>query len=424
MDRALRPLRPRPFAFVTGLLGVTALVISFALAVRTPRPSTVPIDEPFAEIECGELDASIARTRAQGYTSRVRVRGALRRHRRTRAVYLLCGERAVPLSVAGGADMTRAGLLLRITTHGRLVIPRASIPPPSPRGAAKSAAAQGMAAGVLGTLLILVAWSSRPFDPLRDLVGREARAEHQWWSAPSNDRVVVDGEELAHAALVVRDGRLSPGAAEGAHLGLPGAESRYRERAGGPPYVQGPAEVNGLPVPAGRRVPFTHGDRVTLDGLTFSPSLARPGVLIRYLLNDGAIEWALRVRDRWARHLTSLAFVLGGVGAALLHVDAPVRWLLAAPLLVGWAIATYSVPAARSRRLAQRFDVDDVRAGRVRFELSDEGSEGRGVYVGDRLVGRLPPPATEMDRLSARRALCEALDREVKILSECVSRPA
>lgn len=78
MDRALRPLRPRPFAFVTGLLGVTALVISFALAVRTPRPSTVPIDEPFAEIECGELDASIARTRAQGYTSRVRVRGALR----------------------------------------------------------------------------------------------------------------------------------------------------------------------------------------------------------------------------------------------------------------------------------------------------------------------------------------------------------
>jgi len=406
-------------AFVMGAFGVTAAMISASLAIGTPRASRTPVEEPGGVVSCAELPEWRARTVAQGHTSRVRVRdGEVIRDRRSRELHLVCGEAAYRLDAAGALD-TRGGVLVRLTTWGGLVLPRASLGPNSPRANAEAAHLQGAIAGVLGALLLVAAWASRPFDPLRDAAGRRARRDHRWWSEPSSDRVRIAGVELSHRFLGAGpDGLVPVAGGEGPHLGLPGAEARYREGAGGGPYVQGPAKVNGLRVPSGVRVPVGDGDRVALGGAAaVQIQLPRPGALVRYLVQDDALRAVARIRDGRSYRIAASAFALGALAAVTAHLDLPYRAALALPLL-GLALAVaWRVPPKLSRAIVTRIDLDAVRRGERRLSVREEGSLGRALLLDGEVVGRLPEPSSaERSLREERRWLVEALDRELDVL--------
>ncbi|HJL16746.1 MAG TPA: hypothetical protein RMH99_13870 [Sandaracinaceae bacterium LLY-WYZ-13_1] len=399
----MREARPKPFAFVTALLGAVLVALSVYLAVATPRPSRLPRWEPghaAGAVPCEALPRWIERTRVQGYTSRIHVRGGLAQRRRDLQWFLTCGEQRWRLDRAGALENGPDGVLVRITPAGRLVTPRPGHLM-SPRANASGRHGLGMAFGGLGWLLLLLAWTSRPFAPLRDLVPRAPRVGVVL-EPSSNDRLrwrparspEARGGELARPSIVADGDALRPGRADDTpRIALPGATEGYRDAAGGPPFVVGPAEVEGVRVASGERTPLAHGDRVRLNGAgPFVVALPTPGRTLRYLAPDGRLRLTRRVRDLRAAGWLLGALALAAGTTVALHVDLAWWMALAAPLGVATVLVARRIPARLARPVVTERDLDDLRAGRFSLTVVDEGDAGRSVRIDGAPAGRLPEP--------------------------------
>jgi hypothetical protein len=424
--------RPRPFAIVTGLLGVTLLAISVYLAFVTPRPSEAPEREPGGEsfrIDCADLPGWIERTASQGYTSVLRVRGRLVMRREDNAKFLECDHRRWQLE--GGVPNNADGILVRITTDGRLVT-SAGGPLAFPRESLRADHRVAMGLGALGALLMLWVWIVRPFDPLRDLVGARAPLGMVALREPANDRCRLHG---AHGVLEVRhrfasceEGTWrSGGSLDAPHIGLPGAEEGYRDAAGGRAYVQGPARVNGLTVRAGERAPLADGDLVSLGRAreAVRVELPEPGRVLRYLvdvrsLDDAEVRLVHRLVSTRPWGLLVASHVLGAGAAVALHAD--VGWWWAPSLLLGltfWVVAR-RIPAQLAQPVEERVPLKSLLDGAIELTTRDEGALGRSLLADGRPVGRL----VSLDELARvppeRRACIEQVERELVLLGVLV----
>lgn len=413
-------VRLEPFSIVTAVLAVIALGISLHLAFAHDRPSALPEHEPGGaetSIGCEELPRWMERTAEQGYPSLVRVRGYLAFRRDDALPRLGCDRRTYVLQFADPPDVTPGGVLVRITPDGRLVAPIESSSV-SPRADARAAHQHGTWLGIAAVLLAILTWARRPFDPLRDHVGDRAPASSIEIEPRSNDRLVADERELSHRFLAMIDGQLREALdSSGAHIGLPGAEQRYREAAGGDPYVRGPALVNGLHVARGSATPLCDGDVVQL-GPSFSPvriTLPRAGAALRYLASNGTIRLAIRVRDARAFGPVAAATLLGVLAAVTLHADFVLHHAAAAPLALAAVLVARRVPALLGRRVETLTPLAEVLAGRVSISVRDEGQLGRSVLVDGRPAGRIPP--VQGAAKPARAALEAAIGRELELLT-------
>jgi len=265
----------------------------------------------------------------------------------------------------------------------------------------------GTALGLIGLAIALTLWVARRPDGLAEVAGRAPPRDAKVLVPPSNDRVVVGERSFTARYVGVSNGALV-GQAEppsSGHLSLPGAESDYRDLAGGLAELVGPARLNGQRLAAGARAPIADGDRIELAGLeSFEIALPRPGALIRWLSDGDAIRLPVRRGLPLSALWVAAAGALGVGAVALAHwapVDAwPVRGAIAsAPLLLAILVAS-RIPAGLSHARLEPID--------PRSRITLEEVDGA-VLV--RCDGR---PCLHLPRLRFARARRRALDRQVR----------